>query len=71
VCVPPQFNSEAETREDCMTCFCFEHTSDCYSSDLFISEANALLVKLELGSRKIALVLLLMIYGRLSCFVSF
>jgi len=44
VCVPPQFNAEAETREDCLTCFCFEHTSDCYSSDLFISEANTLLV---------------------------
>jgi len=40
VCVPPQFNAEAESHEDCLTCFCFEHTSDCYSSNLFVSQAS-------------------------------
>ncbi|XP_045130066.1 basement membrane-specific heparan sulfate proteoglycan core protein-like isoform X13 [Portunus trituberculatus] len=37
-CQPPSFNSLALTQEDCLSCFCFGITNDCYSSDMFITQ---------------------------------
>ncbi|KAK3867232.1 hypothetical protein Pcinc_027289 [Petrolisthes cinctipes] len=38
ICVPPQFNSAAYSLRDCLTCFCFGATDQCYSSDRFVTQ---------------------------------
>ncbi|XP_061163155.1 basement membrane-specific heparan sulfate proteoglycan core protein-like [Saccostrea echinata] len=40
VCEPPRFNVEASIDTDCINCFCFGHTTQCYSSDLQISKID-------------------------------
>ena len=37
-CQPPFFNSLALSQEDCLNCFCFGVTNDCYSSDMSIMQ---------------------------------
>ncbi|WAR15211.1 PGBM-like protein, partial [Mya arenaria] len=37
LCRPPFFNSAANTSDNCMRCFCFGHTIQCFSSDLSVS----------------------------------
>ncbi|KAJ8967224.1 hypothetical protein NQ314_003002, partial [Rhamnusium bicolor] len=36
VCRPGYFNVEARTDSECIKCFCFGHTTNCRSADLFI-----------------------------------
>ncbi|KAK8750302.1 hypothetical protein OTU49_014768 [Cherax quadricarinatus] len=38
VCQPPQFNEGAVTPQDCLTCFCFGATDQCYSTDRYITQ---------------------------------
>ncbi|XP_060073482.1 basement membrane-specific heparan sulfate proteoglycan core protein-like [Ylistrum balloti] len=38
VCRPPDFNVEASDSGQCLRCFCFGQTTDCYSSDLHVSQ---------------------------------
>ncbi|XP_021372607.1 basement membrane-specific heparan sulfate proteoglycan core protein-like isoform X2 [Mizuhopecten yessoensis] len=38
VCRPPDFNVEASNSGQCLRCFCFGQTTDCYSSDLHVSQ---------------------------------
>ncbi|XP_074655735.1 basement membrane-specific heparan sulfate proteoglycan core protein-like [Tubulanus polymorphus] len=38
VCVPPNYNSKAKSARDCLRCFCFGHTTNCFSSKLFRSQ---------------------------------
>ncbi len=38
VCDAGTFNELAENSRDCLSCFCFGHTSDCSSSKLYISQ---------------------------------
>ncbi|XP_069115040.1 basement membrane-specific heparan sulfate proteoglycan core protein-like isoform X2 [Argopecten irradians] len=38
VCRPPEFNVEASNSGQCLRCFCFGQTTDCYSSDLHVSQ---------------------------------
>ncbi|XP_050723887.1 basement membrane-specific heparan sulfate proteoglycan core protein-like isoform X5 [Eriocheir sinensis] len=38
LCRPPQFNSAAINRNDCLNCFCFGATDQCYSSDMYITQ---------------------------------
>ncbi|KAF2367999.1 Laminin EGF domain [Trinorchestia longiramus] len=38
ICVPPQFNAAAISPRDCLTCFCFGATTDCYSTDRYVSQ---------------------------------
>lgn len=40
ICEPPKFNVEASINTDCLNCFCFGHTTQCYSSDLQISKVR-------------------------------
>lgn len=40
VCVPPQFNAAAYSAQDCLTCFCFGATDQCYSSDRFVTQVS-------------------------------
>ncbi|XP_056009495.1 basement membrane-specific heparan sulfate proteoglycan core protein-like isoform X3 [Ostrea edulis] len=40
ICEPPKFNVEASINTDCLNCFCFGHTTQCYSSDLQISKID-------------------------------
>ncbi|KAK3104524.1 hypothetical protein FSP39_004009 [Pinctada imbricata] len=40
ICEPPFFNVEASVTSECVRCFCFGHTDQCYSSDLQISRIN-------------------------------
>ncbi|KAK8399426.1 hypothetical protein O3P69_003489 [Scylla paramamosain] len=37
-CQPPSFNSLAISQEDCLSCFCFGITNDCFSTDMFITQ---------------------------------
>lgn len=36
VCPAGQFNSEAQTEDECINCFCFGVTTSCKSADLFV-----------------------------------
>ncbi len=36
------FNAGARTRDECLRCFCFDLTTDCVSSSLYLSEVSAL-----------------------------
>ena len=38
VCAPPQFNSGAKSPDQCLDCFCFGVTDQCYSSERFVSQ---------------------------------
>nr|XP_045613717.1 basement membrane-specific heparan sulfate proteoglycan core protein-like isoform X12 [Procambarus clarkii] len=38
VCQPPQFNAAAVNPQDCLTCFCFGATDQCYSTDRYITQ---------------------------------
>ncbi|XP_034337833.2 basement membrane-specific heparan sulfate proteoglycan core protein isoform X5 [Magallana gigas] len=40
ICEPPRFNVEASIDSDCVDCFCFGHTTQCFSSDLQISKID-------------------------------
>lgn len=40
VCQPPQFNSAAINRDQCLNCFCFGATDQCYSSDMYITQVG-------------------------------
>ncbi|XP_047486480.1 basement membrane-specific heparan sulfate proteoglycan core protein-like isoform X20 [Penaeus chinensis] len=37
-CQPPLFNAGAVTTEECLTCFCFGATEQCYSTDRYITQ---------------------------------
>lgn len=41
VCPRGYFNEEARDPRDCISCFCFGHTTDCRSADLFIYQVNS------------------------------
>jgi len=40
VCTFGMYNSLAVSENDCMPCFCFGITSECSSSELFLSEVS-------------------------------
>ena len=40
VCTVPYFNVEASISRQCVRCFCFGHSDECYSSNLQISQIN-------------------------------
>lgn len=40
ICEPPRFNVEASIDSDCVNCFCFGQTTQCFSSDLQISKVR-------------------------------
>lgn len=40
VCPRGYFNEEARDPRECISCFCFGHTSDCRSADLFIYQVG-------------------------------
>ncbi|XP_076086554.1 basement membrane-specific heparan sulfate proteoglycan core protein-like isoform X4 [Mytilus galloprovincialis] len=40
LCQQPYFNVEASVTGDCVRCFCFGHSDECYSSNLQISQIN-------------------------------
>ena len=37
-CPPGYFNSEAAGLEECIECFCFDHTDQCQSTELYVSQ---------------------------------
>lgn len=39
-CQPPLFNAGAVTAEECLTCFCFGATEQCYSTDRYITQVK-------------------------------
>lgn len=47
LCQPPNFNSGALKREDCLSCFCFGATDQCYSSDMYITQVGTSTVSLH------------------------
>nr|XP_022341960.1 basement membrane-specific heparan sulfate proteoglycan core protein-like isoform X4 [Crassostrea virginica] len=40
ICEPPRFNIDASINSECVDCFCFGHTTQCYSSDLQITKID-------------------------------
>lgn len=38
ICIPPQFNALATTPRDCLSCFCFGASTDCFSTDRYVSQ---------------------------------
>jgi hypothetical protein len=40
VCSTGSFNDLAEISRECLSCFCFGHTTDCSSTKLYISQVN-------------------------------
>ncbi|MCL4125574.1 UNVERIFIED_CONTAM: hypothetical protein GTU68_063769, partial [Idotea baltica] len=38
VCKPPQFNVAATTTQDCLSCFCFGITDQCFSAEMGVSQ---------------------------------
>ena len=39
-CPPGYFNSEAAGLEECIECFCFGHTDQCQSTELYVSQVR-------------------------------
>ncbi|ELU12610.1 hypothetical protein CAPTEDRAFT_90300, partial [Capitella teleta] len=37
MCQPPDYNVDARSFDECVSCFCFEESNQCYSSNLFLS----------------------------------
>ena len=40
ICQPPQFNALASSPSECLDCFCFGITTDCYSTDRFVTQVK-------------------------------
>ena len=40
ICPPGFFNSEAATLDECIECFCFGHTDQCQSTELYVSQVS-------------------------------
>lgn len=38
ICIDEEFNSAAVSPADCLPCFCFDHTKECSSSSLYVSQ---------------------------------
>ncbi|XP_042860326.1 basement membrane-specific heparan sulfate proteoglycan core protein-like isoform X47 [Penaeus japonicus] len=38
LCQPPLFNAGAVSEEECLSCFCFGATEQCYSTDRFVTQ---------------------------------
>ncbi|KAL5013503.1 hypothetical protein ScPMuIL_007773 [Solemya velum] len=51
VCQPPLYNVAAGHRTECVPCFCFDHTSQCYSSGLHVTRIT-LANNMELVNRQ-------------------
>lgn len=39
-CRPGYFNDDARSESECIKCFCFGHTTNCHSADLFIYQVD-------------------------------
>lgn len=46
LCQQPYFNVEASVTGDCVRCFCFGHSDECYSSNLQISQVFGLFLEI-------------------------
>lgn len=38
ICKPPQFNVGGIRPQDCLSCFCFGATDQCYSTDQYLTQ---------------------------------
>lgn len=38
ICIDEEFNSAAVSPADCLPCFCFDHTKECSSSSLYVTQ---------------------------------